>query len=735
MRRASLGIAFGVCATLVPAAGRAEEPTQLAPVVVSAKAPTNGGLQAPSGAIELDDEDLARRREGTADASRLMDGVAGVDVGGAGGISSVPTIHGLSDERLRIQVDGVDLQTACPNHMNSPLSYASPTKVARIRVYDGVAPVSVGGDSLGGTVQVESAPPSFAPAGGAALLNAQTGTFFRSNGRGLGYHLGAAAAGSWLRIEYAESGSRADNYRAAGAFKPAAPGREGGAVLAPDEVGSSAYRGSVNRSLRLAVRRGAHRLHAEASRQVVGFEGYPNQRMDMTSNDNRMASLRYTGAFEWGDLEGRLAYQETHHQMDMGPDRYAYGTGMPMESKARQRQAAVHALIPVGSEAALRLGVEGQYYTLFDWWPPVGGVMGPNAFWNVDYGRRARADVFAEWAQSFGAAWNAVFGVRGALVGTDAAAVQGYDNGLAATWANDAAVFNARDRGRRDTLLDATLRASHAPWQHFSYAAGLAQKSRAPSLYQRYPWSTNPMAALMNNFTGDGNGHVGNPDLRPEVARTVSLSADLHDADKAGWELRATGHYTRIRDYIDARRCGVGQCPGAAAAAGFVLLQYENASARLYGADLSGRGRLSLGERGEIVTTATFSWLRGENTATGDFLYNLMPPRVRVTSTYGWRGWSLSPEVLAVAAKHDVCRVRNEIETGAYWLLHVRAGFEWRGLRVNLAVENVFDRFYAEPLGGAYVGQGSSMTTNGVAWGVAVPGRGRSVNGAVSWRY
>jgi iron complex outermembrane receptor protein len=73
-----------------------------------------------------------------------------VSVYGAGGVSSLPVIRGLADDRLRTQVDGMDLVAACPNHMNSPLSYIDPTAVANIDVYAGVTPVSVGGDSIGG---------------------------------------------------------------------------------------------------------------------------------------------------------------------------------------------------------------------------------------------------------------------------------------------------------------------------------------------------------------------------------------------------------------------------------------------------------------------------------------------------------------------------------------------------------------------------------------------------------
>ena len=53
---------------------------------------------------------------------RLRD-VPGVSLYGAGGVSSLPSIHGLADDRLRVTVDGMDLIASCPNHMNPALSY------------------------------------------------------------------------------------------------------------------------------------------------------------------------------------------------------------------------------------------------------------------------------------------------------------------------------------------------------------------------------------------------------------------------------------------------------------------------------------------------------------------------------------------------------------------------------------------------------------------------------------
>lgn len=41
-------------------------------------------------------------------------------------------------------------------------------------------------------------------------------------------------------------------------------------------------------------------------------------------------------------------------------------------------------------------------------------------------------------------------------------------------------------------------------------------------------------------------------------------------------------------------------------------------------------------------------------------------------------------------------------------------------------MENLLDQAYRLPLGGAYTAQGRTMVINGIPWGSAVPGPGRS---------
>jgi iron complex outermembrane receptor protein len=695
-------------------------------------------------ATTLGERELRPQRAGASDTARLLDGAPGVSVSGAGGISALPAIHGLSDDRVRVQVDGMDLMSACPNHMNSPLSYISPADVGRIRVYAGVTPVSVGGDSLGGTIQVESAAPLFAQTGEANLATGRLGAFYRSNGHAHGSDVAATYATPTLSLSYRANESQADDYTAARGFKPAQPGTEGGTPIPADVVGSSAYR-PINQSLALAWKLDQHLLQMDVWSQHVTFEGYPNQRMDMTDNANRSVNLRYRGVLDWGTLDARLFNQHTHHEMDMGPDRYQYGTGMPMLTQADTRGGSAQATWSVSEQDLLRAGAEFQRYRLYDWWPAVGGSMGPNAFWNIDYGRRQRADAYVEWERALADRWTTTLGLRHTLVQADAAAVQGYDNGLG-MWALDAASFNARDHAHLDRNWDATALARFEASPARTWEFGYAHKSRSPSLYQRYPWSTQAMAALMNNFVGDGNGYVGNEGLKPEVADTVSAALEQrgagHDSDQGGdqdrWGLKASTYLTIVRDYIDARRCDFGQCSAANATttSGYVLLQYANQSARLVGADLAGDVALGRSDAlGSFTGLGKLSWVHGENTQTGDGLYNTMPLNARLTLKHRLHRWSQELEWLLVDTKRNVSHVRNELPTAGYGLLNWRGAYEWSQARVDLGIENLLNRLYHPPLGGAYVGQGASMTTAGIPWGALVPGPGRSLNVAVSLKY
>ena len=82
--------------------------------------------------------------------------------------------------------------------------------------------------------------------------------------------------------------------------------------------------------------------------------------------------------------------------------------------------------------------------------------------------------------------------------------------------------------------------------------------------------------------------------------------------------------------------------------------------------------------------------------------------------------------------------VRSEIQTPGYALTHLRTSYSWKSLRVDVGVENLFDKFYYLPLGGAYLGQGTTMrlpASGGTPYGVAVPGAGRSIYAGINYKF
>jgi iron complex outermembrane receptor protein len=761
-----------IAISLFPVTSSANEPTPLATVVVEGKPET----LAPAG---VGVANLPSLRATTSDTASLLRDVPGVSLYGAGGVSSLPSIHGLADDRLRIKVDGMDLISACGNHMNPALSYIDPSNVESIQVFSGLAPVSSGGDSIGGTILVDSAAPAFAKPGEGVLKKGEAGAFYRSNSNAYGGNLSATIASETLSLTYNGSTAKSDNYHAGDNFKPNGVyiDADDGHIVDADEVGSSMYK-STNQSIAMALRNENHLFELKLGLQDIPYQGWPNQRMDMTGNDSEQYNLRYAGDYDWGKLEARAYHEHTRHYMQFFDDKlYWYGNGttipdgtactptggnagcaagMPMDTEGNNTGVVVKGTINLSARDLLRVGGEAQRYRLDDWWDPSGKGMWPETFWNINNGERDRLAAFGEWEARWTPQWLTQLGLRYEKVDMDAGTVQGYATAtsiapfnaqIAPKYMHEAAAFNNADRSSTDNNFDLTALARFTPDEMRTIEFGYARKTRSPNLYERYTWSTNGMSMRMINMVGDGNGYVGNIDLNPEVAHTVSATFDWHDAAQEKWGLKVTPYYTYIDDYIGARRCGpsdvvMGTTSSACSSANltatdaFVYLKFVNEDASLYGLDVS--GHIPLAEKtpyGSFTATGMLNYVRGENETTGDNLYNMMPLNAKLAVVQKLGKWTSTAEVHLVAAKTDVSAERNEVETDGYGLLNLRGSYQWKQARLDIGVENVFDRFYNHPLGGAYTGEGKTMSGTDVPWGTTVPGMGRSIYTALTYKF
>lgn len=733
-----------IALALPPLAQASPTPAQLDRVQVRAERP----LPQPR-AVRADDPAAGD------DVASLFAPLPGLALQGAGGVSRLPVARGLADDRVKIAVDGMELLATCPNHMNPPLSSLAPAQVAGARVFLGLSPLSLGGDSLGSALVVDSLVPHFGEPGADWTTQGLLGLQGRQQGRAFGLDLALDGGDGEHALAYRLSHAEAGNYRAARPFKSSPLTGRAGHRLPLDEVGSSAYE-TRNQQLAFALRRDGQQLSLGLGRQDMPFQGFPNQRMDLTGNRADRVNLHWQGGLGAFALEGRLWHEAVRHAMDFGPDkRFWYGTaanvpglmgegqpcaplsytcaaGMPMQTRARSSGARLQLEGRADAPRRLRAGVDALVHRLDDFWPASGAGMWPGTFVNLRDGRRDRLGLFLEGEGEAPGGWQLHAGLRLDRVFTDAGPVQGYDTDPAppGSWAStaaDAAAFNARERRRTDLHASALLAAQRRLGEGWRLELGLSRRSRSPNLHERYAWSTWSMAALMNNTVGDGNGYVGSPDLRPEVALGGSASLDWSDpAGRHGF--RASAHFTRIHDYIDAVR--LTQNPG-----GFNVLRHANQSAELAGMELAGTRSLAEGRAGHWALEGSLALLRGRNRETGDGLYNVMPPQARLALVHHRGPWELRLEGEAVRRKTRRSQVRNEPVTPGYALLGLSAGYRTARWDLSLGVDNLLDRFYRHPLGGAYLGQGAAMMLGGVPYGITVPGPGRSLRVGARWRF
>jgi iron complex outermembrane receptor protein len=672
--------------------GRAQDSLAEVVVLASRLADTFEGSQVRG-------EALAARRGATSDTARLLEGEAGVTFFTNGGVSSLPALHGLEDERVKVDVDGMSITSACSNHMNPPLSYIDASRVASIKVMAGVTPVSWGGDSIAGTVSVQSAPPVFAGLGEAVHKEGSVSFRFKSDASGESESLSATVASENLSLGYSGASDKAENYR------------DGNG----NEVLGTRYK-TQNHAATVAVRGEGNLFVAQAGKQRIPYQGYVNASMDMTRNDATYFNARYEDQYSWGNLSARASHQKTQHEMDNLPERSP--GHMLMLAEGSDTSYEVEAELPLSTQDTLRMGSDFHRQKLNDWWPGTTPwyVLEQDAV-IIKNGVRDRLGLFVEWDAKWSQELTTLLGMRRDSVKMDAGQVQGYW----ITWdAAKAAAFNALAHERKDNNWDFSAQASYQPNESSLYEFGFARKTRAPSLYERYFWygPTN-----MAGWFGDNNNYNGNIHLRPEKANNFSVAADWHDPAGKKWQLRVAPFYSRVHDYIDVNSQGVN-------IAGLAQLEFANSEARIYGVDVNGKaGVWESAAYGRGSIGGYLGWVKGTRVNTGGSLYHMMPLNARLSLEQNLSAWTNTLELHIVDRKEQVDALRQEPPTPGYALVNVRSVYQWENLRLDFGVTNLFDRAYYPPLGGVNVYKFWAEASYPYFPSFApVAGQGRSVN-------
>lgn len=671
---------------------------------------------------DLSADTLAKKQSSTmsGDVATSLKDIPGVSVYEMGSRASLPVIHGMADDRVKIDIDGMTITSACPNHMNPALSYIDTTKIESINVVAGITPVSEGGDSIGGTIAVKTKDPKFADKAGEALISGEVSGFYRSNNQARGASISATAANEKLSINYSGYAEQADNYK------------NGNGAIVRDTLYKQA-----NHSATLAYKTFDGYIALKLAQSNTDYVGFPNEYMDMLANQSTSGNVIYKGKIGSLFIDANAYRQNTDHYMNK---LIGERTGnMPMYTDAKESGLNVKATLPYSQTQTLKFGADYNRYRLNDWWPEDSvnhmAGMSPGTFLNINNGKRDRIGLFSEVVSQWSDRLSSIFGVRYDRVTMNTDDVHGYNGYSGFIGANnndpvDAAYFNALEHKKVDNNFDITAMGKYVYSKNSDIELGFSRKTRSPNMYERYSWAgssgiyTNPirMDMRMVNWFGDGNGYVGNLNLDPEVANSISATLLLHDSAEKEWGLKLTPYYTKVKDYIDIDLVNTS--------GGINYFQFINTDAHLFGADLSGYTTLSdTVDNGKVTLKGSMSYTRGFRD-NGGSLYHMMPFHAKISLDRVSGAWNNGIDIESVAQKSSVDTLRKEPLTPGYALVDVRTGYAWsKQLNMDFSVTNFFNKAYAMPLGGIDTVNYTANTYT------PLQGMGRSFNAALSYKF
>lgn len=638
------------------------------------------------------------------DAGEMVKRLPGANINSNGPLTSIAQYRGLFSDRVNVLIDGVRLNQAGPNRMDSPLSYLPSSRVADVAIFRGIAPVSSGIETIGGTILANSKQAKFG-----------SDETFETHGN--------------LTAGYAENGNTRNTGITANAANDTHRFQVSGSLDRGDDLdfdGGTIYPSEHERDtvgISYGFQKAGNEIDFAIDHDDTGHTGTPALPMDIVYARGENYKLNFAKDLNnGGKFTTRLHYQDSEHKMS----NYLFRTtslGMQRHAIADVVASGIKLSYNVNSWTVGFDADQAEHNT--DIFNPNASMFYVNNFNDIE---RDRYSVFAEWQGEIQTDLKLQSGVRFSRVNMNAGEVDssmtmmGGMMGANTTTLRDD--FNDSDRSQEDNLVDLTFVLTKTLNQDVDIEFGLARKQRAASYQERYLWL--PMQSTSG--LADGNNHLGNVNLDAETAYQAELGLDWHTA-KAGISPRVFYHH--INDYIQ----GVAIPTSNTAAIGVSTmmggdttpLQYQNVDARLYGMDANWFATLS--DKWQL--DGTVSYVRGERRDTSDSLYRIAPLTARTMLSYVQPTWRLGVEVETVASQSKVSTENEEQKTSGYAVVNLMGNYEaTNALTLSAGVNNVFDRNYQDHLGGY---NRISVTDNpDIVQGDRLPGLGRSVYAGVN---
>lgn len=239
------------------------------------------------------------------------------------------------------------------------------------------------------------------------------------------------------------------------------------------------------------------------------------------------------------------------------------------------------------------------------------------------------------------------------------------------------------------------------------FTAKYNEAFRAPSMQERFVSGAHFGADIQG--LNAINKFVANPNLRPETAKNKEITANLHfdslfkQGDK--FKIEATYFRNDVKDFINLKifnDANTNKSASASASANGTLLplptksQYQNiTNARLSGIELQAQYQT---ERLTLFTN--YGSTKGKDKDSGEALSNIAASKIGVGVNYALvkDKFTVGATITHYAAQHRVPK-DHAVTYPSYILTDLRATYaplkgEWKNLRLDFALENLFDRKY-----------------------------------------
>jgi iron complex outermembrane receptor protein len=688
-------IALPALAFTVPTLLAWAQAPDASPTATPSKVPTIivTGQQIPGATVIVPTPELQLR---ASDTASLLDQVPGGAVIRNGPLTGIVQLRGLSDDRVNVLVNGMEITQACPNHMDPPLLGIAPSSLKSLTVLTGITPVSVGGDNIGGIVLADRKPPAFS-SDGHTLWSGDLSSFYRSSDDSTGVNGSLSLAGQEWNASYNGYWATADDVRI-----------PDGHVRDSGFESYQQHEGQVAGHLFFGV------LEAFGGITRIRDAGAPGQPMDMIKDDTWFAGIRQTGDYDFGQLDSRIAFNSTYHLMDNFSLRPLTSMGMPdamgfpfvAPSQSDDLSGSVRITIPRESDT-FRTGVDFHWNRFDASEKDISGHMSQE---DINNATRSRVGVYFEWQKDWSDQWTTLAGLRNDNVWSDADPIERFYPDSEA----DALAFNSHSRDKTDFNIDAMASVRFTPDSHQNYELAFARKTRSPSVLERYLFTPFSFAS----GASDGRFYLGNLDLDPEVSHQIAFTGDWHGD---GWGIKVTPFYNFVYDYIQGT-------PINEIFFDTVVLQYQNIDrADLYGVD--GEAHYDINKL--LTLRGRLSYVRGIDRDNDDNLYRIAPLHGTVSFEQHWQAWRSALELAWAAPQHDVAAFNDELPSSGYAVLNLRAGYTIaEHLDLDLVIENLFDRRYTEHLAGI-----NQVLDSDVPVGARIPEPGRFVALSVRYRF